>query len=161
MFMENLVTKNQDCRPIKIDGKDSFYNGTTDCLHYAKSIESFDQCNISTTSSPINGHDPFINLELIFNEKAMNHLANNKGLFDINNTQAMKEIFVGFDERSMQIPGLMMVLHFFAQFYNKMFAEIIGLKPSLGIEGSKSEARKITTAIEQKLMVDLVKSVIR
>lgn len=152
---------NPDCRPIKIESNDTCYKGTTDCLHYTKSLESYYQCNISSPSAPINGHDPFINLELLFTEKGLDHLSKNLGLFDINNITVMKDLLVGFDERSMQIPGLMLILSFYAQFYNKMFTEIKQLKPSLGLEATIFEARKITTAIEQKMMVDLVKSVIR
>lgn len=157
----NLFSKTNDCHPIQLEQNDTCYNGQVSCLHYTRSLEAIPQCNLSQRANQVNFHDPYINLELLFNEPALKHLELNNGLFNLENTTVMKEILVGFDERSMQIPGIFLILSFFADFYNQRFKEILSIKPSLGVDGASFESRKLTTALYQKLTVDLVKSVIR
>jgi hypothetical protein len=162
-MIENVIKVNPHCRPIKVtDSTDSCYAGKTNCLHYMSSLEAYPQCNIEEAhTAPINGHTPFIDFELLFNEKGLKHIDENNGTFDLKNLKIMKEIIIGYDERSMQLPGLFLILANYADFYNKMFGEILSLKPSLGVKGASFEARKLVTALYQKLNVDLVKSVFR
>jgi hypothetical protein len=160
---ENLIKNNPHCVPIPISKSEPCYGGTIDCMHYAKPMHAFQQCNISAApSAPINFHTPYLDFELLYNDKSLKHLANNKGFFDVKNPSKMKEILVGFDDRSGQLPGLFFFLITFAEVHNIIindFQKILPNTPS-SIQQSILETRKAITAIFQKLMVDALLSII-
>lgn len=146
--------------PIAINDTDSCYRDKAKCLNYIKSFRSFDQCNIASAPSIVNFHTPFIDAELFYNELTLQHLEDNSGLFSVKNDTKMKELLVGYDSRSMQLPGLFLYLMFFARFHNILLREFKALRPTMSIEDATFETRKIVTAIYQKITIELVQSVL-
>jgi Animal haem peroxidase len=85
----------------------------------------------------------------------------NGGKFNIANFLQIKEILVGYDERSMQLPGLLIFLNFFTKFHNLIFDELNRFKKTWNVSTISFEAQKITTAAFQKTLLDYFQSVLR
>lgn len=100
-----------------------------------------------------------MDFELIYNNRSIQHLQENNGLFDNANDTKMREILVGYDIRSMQLPGLFLYLSYYIRLHNEIFKEFIRVRPNVPFPSVLSETRKIVTAVFQKIAVDLIISV--
>lgn len=158
-YHESLIKKYPQCLPIKISKNDTCFGGKTDCFHYSKPMQAFNQCRLDKPSAPINFHTAVFDFELLFNDLTLEYLKTNGGFFDTKNDTKMKELFVGYDDRSGQLPGLFLFLLSFADFYNVVARQLIQLRPSLSQAQMIFEARKATTGVFQKIMIGAVKSV--
>lgn len=154
----DLIKTNKYCLPISIPNKDPCYNSSVRCLNYVRSFRAFDNWDVTKAPAQVNFHTPYIDLDLIYNELSLEHLANNGGLFPLDDNDKLNNIIVGFDFRSMQLPGLFLYLHYFMQLHNEIVKEFKRVKPNNPIETSTFEARKITTAIFQKISLELISS---
>jgi Animal haem peroxidase len=139
--------------PISVPSNDACYGGNVTCLNYIRSFRSFDQCNLSVSPLPVNFHTPWIDLELVYNPLSWEHLLENNGFFDANNTEKMKHVLVGYDARSMQLPGLFLYLMYFVKFHNVV---IPTFKRRFGNEKGLFETRKLVTAVYQRLLFEMV-----
>lgn len=157
----SLIKKNIYCSPITTKSNDPCFGNIVNCLTYHESFRSFDNCQIDSSATPTNFHTATIDFELLYNEISIAHLEQNRGIFNIKNFAQMKEIIVGFDERSMQLPGLLVYLHQFVNFHNLVFNELKTFNPSKTVQALGFEARKITTAVFQNIFLDFFKSVLR
>jgi hypothetical protein len=153
------VKINKYCLPINIPSNDPCYAGKTKCLNYVRSFRAFDQWNLQKAPAQVNFHTPFIDLELIYNARSLKHLQDNKGMFDYANDTKMNEILVGYDVRSMQLPGLFLYLSYFIRLHNEIFKEFKRIRPTVANDTVLFETRKIVTAVFQKISVDLIASV--
>ncbi|CAG9802673.1 unnamed protein product [Chironomus riparius] len=158
-LLANLVKINKYCMPIYIPNNDPCYAGKTKCLNYVRSFRAFDQWNIQSAPSQVNFHTPYIDLELIYHNKSFEHLEENSGLFDIANDTKMNQILVGYDPRSMQLPGLFLYLSYFLRLHNEIFKEFRRIRPTVPASTVLFETRKIVTAVFQKISIDLIISV--
>jgi hypothetical protein len=154
-----LVKINKYCIPITVPNNDGCYAGKTKCLNYIRSFRAFDQWNIQSAPSHVNFHTPYIDLELVYNKKSLKHLEENNGIFDNQNDTKMNEILVGYDARSMQLPGLFLYLSYYLRLHNEIFKEFRRIRPTVPVKTVLFETRKIVTAVFQKISVDLVISV--
>jgi hypothetical protein len=159
--LTNFINVNKYCLPISVKPLDPCYGNFVKKLNYIKSIRSLDNCQLDSTAMPENFHTSFVDFELIYNELSLSHLEANGGKFNINNFLQIKEILVGYDERSMQLPGLLIFLNFFTKFHNSVFDEFTRLKKSASISTIMIDARKLTTAAFQKILLDYFISVLR
>lgn len=145
--------------PIELKSTDPCYAGKLKCLSYVKSFRAFNQCNINEAPSLVNFHTPYIDCELIYNPKSLEHLQQNGGIFDIENTPKMQEILVGFDARSSQLPGLFLYLSFYIRLHNALFIEFMTVNPKMSVTDASFESRRITCAVFQKIVISLIQSV--
>ncbi|KAG5668187.1 hypothetical protein PVAND_016137 [Polypedilum vanderplanki] len=159
-FIGNLIKKNKYCIPISVKSNDDCYSGKTQCINYIRSFRSFDRCDISNAPSLVNFHTPYIDCELIYNEKTLKHLEENDGFFAFENDTKIIEILVGYDRRSMQLPGLLIYLSFYVRLHNNLVTEFLSVQPKISKASAMFEARRITCAVFQKLAIDLIKTII-
>lgn len=145
--------------PINIPTNDPCYADKTKCLNYVRAFRAFDQWNLQTAPAQVNFHTPYIDCELIYNTNSLKHLEENKGLFDLTNDTKMNEILVGYDVRSMQLPGLFLYLSYYIRLHNEIFKEFQRIRPTVPLTKVLFETRKIVTAVFQKISVDLIISV--
>jgi hypothetical protein len=73
----------------------------------------------------------------------------------------MKMILVGYDERSMQLPGLLVFLHFLLNLHNAIVDEFRRVKPTMSVTAAAFEARKITCAVLQNTIQEYFFTVLR
>ncbi|XP_070502393.1 peroxidase-like [Chironomus tepperi] len=158
-LLASLIKMNKYCLPITIPSNDQCYAGKTKCLNYIRAFRAFDQWNLQTAPTQVNFHTPYIDLELIYNKKSLEHLLVNNGLFDLANDTKMHDILVGYDVRSMQLPGLFLYLSYYIRLHNEIFKEFTRLRPAVPMNTNLFETRKIVTAVFQKISIDLVVSV--
>jgi len=156
----NLANINKYCMPINISQNDVDYKGRISCLNYIKSLKTLDNCKTGKTPLPINFHTPYIDCELIYNDGTLEHLKINNGKFAVKNLTAMKDILVGYDDRSQQLPGLFLYLNFYTKIHNLIFDELKKFKTKLNATEVLFETRKLVTGIYQKIFLDYVLSVI-
>lgn len=159
-YHESLIKRNPQCLPITIAKNDSCFGGKTDCIHYSKPMQAFHECRLDQPSAPLNFHTPVFDFELLFNDLTLEHLRGNGGFFDTKNATKMKKLFVGYDERSGQLPGLFLFVLSFAEFHNVVARQLIQLRPSLDQAQLILEARKATTGVFQKIMISAVQCVL-
>lgn len=159
--LAELISMNKYCIPIPVKKNDTCYRGQQKFLNYLKSIKSLDSCNLDLTPAPTNFETSFIDCKLIYSERSLAHLDTNGGKFDDENFKAMHDIIVGYDERSMQLPGLFLFLNYFVKLHNVIFEELKKLKPKLSSEVLASESRKAVCGIFQKIIIDIVVGVLR
>lgn len=159
--LTNFINVNKYCLPITVRSPDPCYGSSVKNLNYIRSIRSLDNCRLDSTAMPENFHTSVVDFELIYNELSLPHLVANGGKFNLSNFFQIKEILVGYDERSMQLPGLLVILNFFIKFHNSVFDEFKRLNPSMNNSAISFEARKLTTAAFQKSLLDYFMSVLR
>lgn len=162
--LTKLIAINDYCMPISVPSDDPCYRGKVKCLNYIKSLKSLNNCKLDSTSMPNNFHTPYIDAELIYNLKTLEHLDANGGKFDIDHFHVLEELLVGYDERTMQLPGLFQFLKFFVRLHNTILTELKRVKDSRTPEKVKALthlARTITTALYQKTFLDLCINVLR
>jgi Animal haem peroxidase len=160
--LADLIRRNKYCMPIEVQNNDPCYQGNVNCLNYIKSIKSSNNCKLDSTPMPTNFHTPYIDAELIYNWLSSKHLSENGGKFDTNNIDKMKEILVGYDDRSSQLSVIFLYLNFFCKFHNLVFDELKKFKGSTMNDAAISfEARKITTAAYQKVFLDFIVNILR
>ena len=80
-------------------------------------------------------------------------------MFANENDTKMNEILVGYDVRSMQLPGLFLYLSYYLRLHNEVFKEFQKIRPNVPMKTTLFETRKIVTAVFQKISVDLIISV--
>lgn len=155
-----LIKANRLCLPIKVAEGDPCLQGN--CLNYVRNCQTVSNCDLDSSPMLTNFHTPSLDAELIYNEYSLRHLEENGGKFDINNFDKMSEIIVGFDARSMQLPGLFIYLNCFCRFHNLIFDELKKFKGSFMSDTAIGfEARKFTTAVYQKIFKDAVVNLMR
>lgn len=160
--LADIIQRNKCCMPIFVGINDPCYKGKVRCLTYLKSMKCLNNCKLDQTPMPTNFHTPYIDAELIYNKLSLAHLAQNGGKFDFNNFNKMKEIIVGYDERSGQLSGLLLWLSFFIKLHNIIFDELKKFKGSnLSNDELSFEARKFTTAAYQKCYIDFIINILR
>lgn len=163
--LADLIKINTYCLPIEVAADDSCYKNQKKRLNYIKPFKSLNNCLLDETPMPRNFHTSFYDCELIFNPLSLKHLEENKGMFDFANDDKMIEILAGFDERSQQLPGLLLILSIFIRFYNIVFGILCKrFKPPLTpeqISAMSFLARQITTAAYQKVFSDYSQSILR
>lgn len=159
--LADLIKKNRYCIPISVKSGDPCYGARVKLLNYIKSLKSLDSCKLELYPASTSFQTSVFDCKLIYNELSLPHLDANGGQFDADNFEKMNEILVGYDERSMQIPGLFLFLNFFVKFHNIVFAELASVHTSLSPQALSFESRKIVCAVFQKIMVDLVLEILR
>lgn len=159
--LANFININKNCLSIGIKSNDPCFGNSVNCLNYIRSFKSFYNCQLNSTAMLQNFHTAVIDLELIYNELSQPHLDSNGGKFNVKNFTQMKDILVGYDERSMQLPGLLIYLFFFVDFHNAIFDQLKKTRPSISNKIICLEARKLTTAAFQKVLLDYFSSVLR
>jgi hypothetical protein len=159
--LSKSIKSNINCDPISVKSKDSCYANFANCLNYIKSFRSYDNCQINASPNLVNFHNAPIDLELVYNELSLAHLSQNGGKFNVKDFVQMKKILVDYDERSMQLPGLLVVLHSYANFHNAIFDQLKRFKFSSDDATISFEARKITTGVFQHNTLEYFKSVLR
>lgn len=158
----DLVNRNYYCFPIKVRKDDRSYKGNVQCINFIRSLKSLTDCRVDISPLPINFHTPYLDAELIYNQRALDHLASNNGKFNVNNVTTMVNIFAGYDIRSIQLPGLFFYLNLFAKFHNLLIDEFRRLRSLTMTENAiRFEVRKICTGVYQKIFLDYVLSTIR
>lgn len=110
---------------------------------------------------PTNFHTPYLDFELLYNQFTLQHLNDNGGKFDADNSTKMTEILVAFDERSMQIPLFLMILTAYARLHNIAFDQIQQSKPLLSSQALSLIAQQVTTSVYQKIIIDAVTNAMR
>ena len=155
-MLANLISMNKNCIPISIPTGDSCYGRQVQLLNYIKSLKCFDSCQLELYPTSTNFETAYFDLKLIYNEVTLPHLDANGGIFDIDNFAKMQEIIVGYDERSMQLPGLFLFLNFFVKLHNKVFIQFKKFRPKLSTQALSLESRKVVTAVFQKIILDVV-----
>lgn len=158
--LANFINVNKNCLPIKTKSNDPCYGNAVKNLNYIRSFRSLDNCQLNSSAMPQNFHSAYMDFELIYNDRSIPHLDANRGKFNINNFLQMKDILVGYDDRSMQLPGLLVFLNFFTKLHNALVDEFKRVKPSMSIASISFEARKLTTAAYQKANLDYFKTVV-
>lgn len=159
--LANLISINKYCLPISVKSDDTCYGNKARCLNYIRAMKSLKNCKLDSTALPTNFHTAFIDAELIYNELSLPHLDSNGGKFNVDNPTVMRSILADFDDRSIQLPGLFVYLNLFTRFHNLIFDELKKGKSSLSNQALSFEARKITTALYQKIFIDVLISVLR
>lgn len=159
-FKQKLISANPCCAPIKVQSNDQCYGNSVSCLNYIKLMKSFYNCQLDETALPINFHTPYMDCELIFNWRSQQHLDQNGGKFDASNNDKMAEIFIGFDGRSGMLPTLIHLLTLFARFFNIIFDELRKTRPSASSQSLSFEARKITCAAYQRIMLEALAGIL-
>lgn len=157
---QKCAENNTYCMPVDVKSSDPCFGNSVNCLNYIKSLKSLNNCKLDSTALPINFHTPVFDAELIYNERSLKHLKET-GKFNVENFEQMKDILVGFDDRSMQLPGLMIYLNFFTRFHNIVFDEFNKFRGFLGKDVLAAEARKLTTAVYQKIYLDYLLTLLR
>lgn len=159
--LANFINVNKHCLPIGVKSNDPCFGDKVNCLNYIRSFKSFNNCQLNSTAMLQNFHTPVIDLELIYNNYSQPHLDSNGGKFNVRNFTEMKNILVSYDERSQQLPGLLIYLFFFLDFHNAIFDQLKTTRPSISNTIISFEARKLTTAAFQKNLIDYFNSVLR
>lgn len=160
--LTNLIAINDYCMPISVKSDDPcFATGKVKCLNYIKSMKSLNNCKLDSTAMPMNFHTPVIDAELIYHPSSLDHLNINGGKFDIDNFEVLQTLLVGYDQRTMQLPGLFLFVKFFVKLHNILFAELKRVRGSLRTSDLIQIIRQITTALYQKTFLDLLINVLR
>lgn len=159
-FLAQLIALNQYCYPIDVKANDTCFANQVRCLNYIKSLKSLNNCKLDETTMPINFHSPVFDCELIYNDLTLAHLARN-GKFDVENFPLMRDMLVGYDDRSMQLPGLFIFLNFFTRLHNLVFDQLKIARITFSNAVLSLEARKITCAIYQKIFLDFLINILR
>lgn len=163
-FIDDLIELNEYCHPIKIKPTDKCF-GNVGCLNYIQSLNSMRPgCSLDVPPTPTNFETPYLDAQLIYGDAALDHLDANFCRFNLNDFSAIKDLIVGYDERSQQLPPLFQFLHFFFIAHNRIidrFEEIHENDEDLDIDDLCFETQKLITALYQKVYLDLVKNVLR
>jgi hypothetical protein len=154
-------TNNENCNPIDVKSGDPCYGNIVNCLNYISSFRSFDNCQIDKSATHLNFHNAVTDCELIYNELSLPHLEANRGKFAVNDFSQMKKILVDYDERSMQLPGLLVFLHFLLNLHNSIVDEFRKVKPTMSVTAATFEARKITCGVFQNIILEYFFTVLR
>lgn len=160
-FLAYLIASNEYCLPIDVASNDPCYANQVWCLNYFKSLKALNNCKLDETAMTINLNTPVMDAELLYNYLSLAHLAENNGKFNLNNFTQIVDILVGYDDRSMQVPGLFLYLNFFAELHNIIFDELKKVYGSLSNERLSFEARKFTVAVYQKIFIDFLSDILR
>ena len=158
--LASLIAKNPNCMRINTKSNDPCFGNSENCLNYIRSFRSFDNCQLNKSSLHINFHNAVADFELIYNSRSISHLEKNGGRFNIENFAQMEDILVGYDDRSMQLPGLLIFLHTFLKFHNMVFDEFRKFRPTTSANVLSFEARKVATAVFQNIYLEFFVTVL-
>lgn len=159
--LTNLIEMNDYCWPIIVKNDDPCYGNKVKCLNYIKSMKALNNCKLGETAMPINFHTPVIDAELIYHRSSLEHLQTNGGKFAVDDFTILKELLVGYDDRTSQLPGLFLFLKFFVRIHNIIFDELSRVRKEMSVENRSQLARTITTALYQKTFLDMCVNVLR
>lgn len=161
-FIDDLIEMNEYCHPIKVKPTDKCF-GNVGCLNFIQPLNSMRPgCPLDVPPTPINFETPYLDAQLIYGDASLDHLDANSCRFDLSDFSTIKDLIVGYDDRSQQLPPLFQFLHFFFIAHNRIidrFEDIHG--NNIDIDDLCFETQKLVTALYQKVYLDLVKNVLR
>lgn len=160
-FLAGLIKMNPNCMAVNVPSGDFCYGSSIKSLNYIGSLKVLDDCKLTANPLSKNFETAFIDAKLIYNPKSLEILAKNGGKFNVHNIDEMKAQIVDYDMRSMQLPGLFLILNLFTFLHNIIFDNFSVSKPSLNSTQLLFESRKFVTAAFQKVYWDMVINVMR
>lgn len=156
--LANLTKNNGYCIPISVDKDDPCYGNQVKSLNYVRHFTVLDDCKLSLTPSALNMETSFMDCKLLYNNASLNHMLDNGGRVDVGNFDLMKELLVGYDERSSQFSGLFISFIKFYEYHNLIHTELLKSRSFLSLQDFLLEVRKIVCATYQILIVNLISS---
>lgn len=161
--LANLIKLNKYCIQIPVGKDNSCYGNQINCLSYVQSFKVLDNCTLSLNPSVLNWETSFLDCRLLYNNNSLQHMADNGGKVRTDDFEKLKEILVGYDERSMQFSALFLFLSYFYEFHNKVCDELKKneIAKNLSPADFLKEVRKIVCATFQKILVELIASILR
>jgi hypothetical protein len=154
---DEIISKNPDCFPIKVDGTDRCYKSDNiKCLNYFQLMRGMSSsCSIEKLATPINTNTPYIDAEPIYNNLTIKHLLENKGKFQLDDIDTMQKLILKYDERNGQIPGTFIYIEQIFELHNIIFDKIQETRTDFKVTKVLDRVRMLVTAVYQKLFVDM------
>lgn len=159
--LSNLIRANKYCLPIPVNKDDSCYGNQAAPLNYMKSSKVLNNCKLDLNPTALNWETSFLDCKLLYNPISLKHMAENGGKVRTDDFDVLKSILLGYDPRSGQFSSLFLYLSNYYRLHNFVADELAKSRSSLKAPEFLLEVRKIVCAVYQKLIIELVASILR